>query len=131
MCWEASLPTARAGARIDASEPLAFFWTCRIGLGWATLTLKLIQRINAERCRKRPQTPSRQASIQWALGRIDDAQCDARAPYSVNLAFLGIGLEERRPEIQTMLEGLERKLCMCPASISREFAGAPSRKGEP
>ena len=50
------------------------------------------------------------ASIQWALGRIDDAQFEARALYGLNLAFLGIVHEERRPEIRTKLKGLERKL---------------------
>lgn len=55
------------------------------------------------------------ASIQWALGRIDDAHFEARALYGVNLAFLGIVREERRPEIRTKLKGLERRLRMLPA----------------
>ena len=57
------------------------------------------------------------ASIQWALGRIDDAQFEARALYGVNLAFLGIVHEERRPEIRSKLKGLERKLRMSPANM--------------
>ena len=57
------------------------------------------------------------ASIQWALGRIDDGQFEARALYGVNMAFLGMVHEERRPEIQTKLRGLERKLRMSPANI--------------
>jgi hypothetical protein len=54
------------------------------------------------------------ASIQWALGRIDDAHFEARALYGVNLAFLGIVHEERRPEIRTRLRGLERRLRILP-----------------
>jgi AcrR family transcriptional regulator len=50
------------------------------------------------------------ASVQWALGRIDDAHFEARALYGLNLAFLGLVPEERRPEIQAKLKGLERKL---------------------
>ncbi|MDG2333948.1 MAG: TetR/AcrR family transcriptional regulator [Myxococcota bacterium] len=50
------------------------------------------------------------ASVQWALGRIDDAQFEARALYGLNLAFLGLVPAERRPEIQSKLKGLERKL---------------------
>lgn len=50
------------------------------------------------------------AQIQWALGRIDDAHFEARVLYSVNLAFLGLVPEDRRPEIHTKLKGLERKL---------------------
>ncbi len=56
------------------------------------------------------------ASIQWALGRIDDAHFEARALYGLNLAFLGLVPEERRPEIQARLKGLERKLRMSPTS---------------
>ena len=63
------------------------------------------------------------ASIQWALGRIDDAQFEARALYGVNLAFLGMVHEERRSEIRTKLRALERKLRMSPA----KGAAAPSR----
>lgn len=55
------------------------------------------------------------ASIQWALGRIDDAHFEARALYGLNLAFLGLVPEEHRPEIRTKLMGLERKLRMPPA----------------
>ena len=62
------------------------------------------------------------ASIQWALGRIDDAHFEARALYGVNLAFLGIVREERRPEIRTKLKGLERKLRMQATGSSRETA---------
>ncbi len=54
------------------------------------------------------------ASIQWALGRIDDAHFEARALYGLNLAFLGLVTEERRPEIQAKLKGLERKLRISP-----------------
>jgi AcrR family transcriptional regulator len=57
------------------------------------------------------------ASIQWALGRIDDTHFEARALYSVNIAFLGIVHEERRPEIRQKLKGLERKLRMYPANM--------------
>ncbi len=56
------------------------------------------------------------ASIQWALGRIDDAHFEARALYGVNLAFLGIVREERRDEIRSKLKGLERKLRTPPSS---------------
>ncbi len=59
------------------------------------------------------------ASIQWALGRIDDAQFEARALYGVNLAFLGIVREERRDEIRSKLKGLERKLRIPPANLER------------
>ena len=55
------------------------------------------------------------ASIQWALGRIDDAHFEARALYGLNLAFLGLVHEERRSEIQAKLKGLERKLRMSPS----------------
>lgn len=58
------------------------------------------------------------ASIQWALGRIDDAHFEARALYGMNLAFLGLVPEERRPEIQAKLKGLERKLRMLPEGAS-------------
>ena len=54
------------------------------------------------------------AQVQWALGRIDDAHFEARALYGLNLAFLGLVKEERRPEIQAKLKGLERKLRMSP-----------------
>jgi AcrR family transcriptional regulator len=50
------------------------------------------------------------AAIQWALGRIDDARFEARALYGLNLALLGIVSEDRRPEIRSELEGLERRL---------------------
>lgn len=56
------------------------------------------------------------AQVQWALGRIDDAHFEARALYGLNLAFLGLVKEERRPEIQAKLKGLERKLRMSPIS---------------
>jgi hypothetical protein len=56
------------------------------------------------------------ASIQWALGRIDDARFEARALYGVNLAFLGMVHEERRDEIRSKLKGLERKLRTLPSS---------------
>ena len=56
------------------------------------------------------------ASIQWGLGRIDDVQFEARALYGVNLAFLGMVHEERRPEIQSKLKEVERKLRMSPAN---------------
>jgi len=52
------------------------------------------------------------ASIQWALGRIDNAHFEARALYGLNLAFLGLVPEERRPEIQSKLKALEPKLRM-------------------
>jgi len=55
------------------------------------------------------------ASIQWALGRIDATHFEARALYGLNLVFLGLVREDRRPEIQAELEGLERKLRMSPA----------------
>jgi AcrR family transcriptional regulator len=50
------------------------------------------------------------ASIQWALGRIDDAHFEARALYGLNLAFLGLVGGARRVEIQKKLKGLERKM---------------------
>ena len=50
------------------------------------------------------------ASVQWALGRIDDAHFEARALYGLNLAFLGLAPEDRKAEIQSTLERLERKL---------------------
>ena len=56
------------------------------------------------------------ASIQWALGRIDDTHFEARALYGLNLAFLGLVHEEHRPEIRSKLKGLERKLRMPPPS---------------
>ena len=56
------------------------------------------------------------AQVQWALGRIDDVQFEARVLYGLNLAFLGLVKEERRPEIQAKLKGLERKLRMSPMS---------------
>jgi hypothetical protein len=59
------------------------------------------------------------ASIQWALGRIEDAQFEARALYGVNLAFLGIAREERRDEIRGKLKGLERKLRLSPVGKRR------------
>ena len=71
------------------------------------------------------------ASIQWALGRIDDAHFEARALYGVNLAFLGIAREARKPEIQSKLKGLERKLRIQPAPISSESPGTPAGKGKP
>ncbi len=46
--------------------------------------------------------------------RIDDAHFEARVLYGVNLAFLGIVHEKRRPEIRAKLKGLERKLRMLP-----------------
>ena len=55
------------------------------------------------------------AQVQWALGRIDDTHFEARVLYGVNLAFLGIAHEDRRPEIRTRLKGLERKLRMPPS----------------
>ncbi len=58
------------------------------------------------------------AAIQWALGRIDDAHFEARALYGLNLAFLGLVHEERRPEIRAKLKGLERKLRMSPEGAS-------------
>ena len=58
------------------------------------------------------------ASIQWALGRIDDAHFEARALYGLNLALLGLVHEERRPEIRAKLKGLERKLRMSPEGAS-------------
>jgi len=58
------------------------------------------------------------ASIQWALGRIDDAHFEARALYGLNLVFLGLVHEARRPEIRSKLKGLERKLRMSPAGVS-------------
>ena len=62
------------------------------------------------------------ASIQWALGRIDETHFEARALYGVNLAFLGMVSEDRRPELQAELKSLERKLRMSPGSVK----GAPS-----
>ncbi len=50
------------------------------------------------------------ASVQWALGRIDDAHFEARALYGLNLAFVGLVDEARRADIQTKLKGLERKM---------------------
>lgn len=50
------------------------------------------------------------AQVQWALGRIDDVHFEARALYSVNLAFLGLVDQDRQAEIRTRLKGLERKL---------------------
>jgi len=50
------------------------------------------------------------ASIQWALGRIDDAHFEARALYGLNLAFVGLVDEARRADIQKRLKGLERKM---------------------
>jgi len=50
------------------------------------------------------------ASIQWALGRIDDAHFEARALYGLNLAFVGLVDEARRADIQKKLKGLERKM---------------------
>ena len=50
------------------------------------------------------------ASVQWALGRIDDAHFEARALYGLNLAFLGIVRDELRPEIQEKLTELESQL---------------------
>ena len=64
------------------------------------------------------------ASIQWALGRIDDAQFEARALYGVNLAFLGMVHEERRSEIRTKLKALERKL-----RVSSAKGAAASSRG--
>ncbi|MFP8880701.1 MAG: TetR/AcrR family transcriptional regulator [Myxococcota bacterium] len=58
------------------------------------------------------------ASIQWALGRIDDAHFEARVLYGLNLAFLGLVREDRRPEIPAKLKGLERKLRMSPQEKS-------------
>ncbi|MCP4004377.1 MAG: TetR/AcrR family transcriptional regulator [bacterium] len=58
------------------------------------------------------------AAIQWALGRIDAAHFEARALYGLNLAFLGLVREERRPEIRAKLKGLERKLRMSPEGVS-------------
>lgn len=52
------------------------------------------------------------ASIQWALGRIDDTHFEARALYGLNLAFLGLLHEELRPAIQAKFKRLERKLRM-------------------
>ncbi|MEE3328898.1 MAG: helix-turn-helix domain-containing protein [Myxococcota bacterium] len=60
------------------------------------------------------------ASIQWALGRIDDVHFEARALYSVNLAFLGLVDEDRRPEIQSRLKELERKLQVQPESSRKK-----------
>lgn len=59
------------------------------------------------------------AQVQWALGRIDDAHFEARVLYGLNLAFLGIVREERRPEIRSKLKGLERKLRMLPRGTER------------
>jgi AcrR family transcriptional regulator len=50
------------------------------------------------------------ASVQWALGRIDDAHFEARALYGLNLAFVGLVDEARRADIQKRLKGLERKM---------------------
>jgi len=50
------------------------------------------------------------AAIQWALGRIDDARFEARALYGLNLALLAIVSGDRRPEIQSELERLERRV---------------------
>jgi len=50
------------------------------------------------------------AAIQWALGRIDDAQLEARALYGLNLALLGLVRGDRRPELRSTLEELEAKL---------------------
>jgi len=54
------------------------------------------------------------ASIQWALGRIDDVQFEARALYGLNLSFLALVNEDRRPEVQARLKALEGKLRMPP-----------------
>jgi hypothetical protein len=48
--------------------------------------------------------------------RPRDAHFEARALYGLNLAFFGLVKEERRPEIQAKLKGLERKLRMSPMS---------------
>ncbi len=72
------------------------------------------------------------ASIQWALGRIDDAHFEARALYGVNLAFLGIVREERRDEIRSKLKGLERKLRMPPANLEKaaSLGAATNRRSQ-
>ena len=60
------------------------------------------------------------ALIQWALSRIDDTHFEARALYTVNLAFLGLVHEDRRPEIQAKLKGLERKLRVLPVDSKKQ-----------
>ena len=71
------------------------------------------------------------ASIQWALGRIDDAQFEARALYGVNLAFLGMAHEDRRPEIQRKLKSLERRLRISPAKIGDASSRGTTAKRSP
>jgi len=71
------------------------------------------------------------ASIQWALGRIDDAHFEARALYGVNLAFLGIVHEAHRPGIQRKLKGIERRLRGLPGALERlPAAGAGEHRRE-
>ena len=50
------------------------------------------------------------ASIQWALGRINDDEFEARALYGLHLAFLSLVGEARREEIHSKIKRLERKL---------------------
>ena len=60
------------------------------------------------------------AQVQWALGRIDDDHLEARVLYGLNLAFLGLVDIERRPEIQSKLKTLERKLRPPPGASGGE-----------
>jgi hypothetical protein len=50
------------------------------------------------------------ASIQWALGRINNQQFEARALYGLNLAFLGTVTNDRRSEVESVPKRLEPKL---------------------
>mgnify|MGYP001323940937 FL=1 len=54
------------------------------------------------------------ASIQWALGRINDDEFEARALYGLHLVFLSLVGEARREEITRKIKRLERKLKRLP-----------------
>ena len=70
----------------------------------------LIHPVNCRQVAWQIQHGGQFASLQWALGRIEDDHFEARALYGLNLAFLGIVREEHRSKIQKKLKALERKL---------------------
>ena len=59
------------------------------------------------------------ASLQWALGLLDEAGFRARALYGLYTVLLGIATDPLRPRIEAELRKLERQLRVA----------APRRKG--
>ncbi len=75
----------------------------------------LANTLNAECLALQIHQGSQFAFVQWTLSRIDDQQFEVRALYGLNLTFLGLAQGERRAEMATTLQQLEKKLQVLPS----------------